>query len=104
MKWRGSRRRQLPGVGCELRMLLPAQRRCAQLDAVMLCALWRLGNPARGAECRERRAVCLAALRGGLEGEVQHPAWRLNRRERARVHLTEHCGAQRMRCERSASD
>ena len=80
-------------------MLLPAQRSRAERDAMVLAAAFRCRQATLEAEHGERRAVGLAALGRGLEGEVQHPTRRLDRREWARVHLAEHDRAQRMRGE-----
>src|SRR5258706_11880753 len=50
---------------------------------------------ARGAKCRKGRAISLAALSRRVEGEMQNPARRLDRRERARMHLAQDGGTQR---------
>jgi hypothetical protein len=65
--------------------------------------LWA-DEAARGAKCRQRGAIRLAALLRGLEREMQHAARRFDRRERARMHLAEHGRAQRMRGEPLAPD
>ena len=77
-------------------MLLPAQRGRAELHAMMFGAGLRRRKPAIRAEPRQRRAVGFAALAGRLEGEMQHPARRLDRRERPGVDLAEHRRPQRM--------
>ena len=89
-------RGQLPGIGGKFGMLLPAQDRAAQLDAVLLGAVFERRQPAPGAEIGERRPVALGRLAGGGEGEMQHAARRLDRRERPGMHLAEHGGAQVM--------
>ena len=50
-------RRQLPGIGGEFGMLLPAQRGAAERDAVLLGAGFQRIEPAPGAEIGERGAV-----------------------------------------------
>ena len=78
-------------------MLLPAQRRRAEHDAVVPVGRTWSGKAARVAEGGERRPIGFAALDRGLEREMQDAARRLDRRERPRMHLAEHDGAQRVR-------
>ena len=66
---------------------------------MLLAAGFRRRQAAFDAELAERRAVGLAALGRGLEGEMQHPTRRLDRGERAGVNLAEHDRAQWMRGE-----
>ena len=86
-------------------MLLPAQRGAAERDAVLLGRRLQRIELAAGAEIGERRAVGLGGVAGGIEGEMQDAARRLDRRERPRMHLAQHGRAQGMRGEpRAAAD
>ena len=103
MKRRAALRRHLPGIGGKFGVLLPAQRRPAQHDAMLLGAGLERVEPTPLAEVGEGRAVALAGIARGVEGKVQNAARRLDRRERPRVHLAEHGGAQGMRLEPPAA-
>ena len=78
-------------------MLLPAQRGAAERDAVLLGRRLQRLEFAAGAEIGQRRAVGLGGVAGGIEGEMQDAARRLDRRERAGMHLAQHGRAQGMR-------
>ena len=80
-------------------MLLPAQHAAAERHAVVLVARLGRDEPAPAAEVDERGTVRLAALARRVEGEMQHAARNLDRREGTRVHFAEHGRAQPVRLE-----
>ena len=57
MKRRAALGRQLPGVGGELRMLLPAERGAAEVDEMLLVGGFRRDQAASRAEVDEGGAV-----------------------------------------------
>ena len=89
--------RQLPGIGGEFGMLLPAQHGVAERDAMVLVCGFGGAQAARAQKAVSAARSASRALAGGLEGEVQHAPRRLDRREGARMHFAQHRGAQRMR-------
>ena len=91
--------RELPGVGRELRMLLPAQHAAAERESMVLVASLGRDEPAPNAEIDQCRAIGFAALARGVEGEVQHAVRNFDRRERPRMDFAEHRRAQPMRLE-----
>ncbi len=66
---------------------------------MLLGAVFQRIEPAPLAEAGQGRAVALARFAGGIEGEMQDAARRLDRRERPRMHLAQHGGAQGVRVE-----
>ncbi len=80
-------------------MLLPAQRGAAECDAVLLGGRLQRLEFAPGAEIGQRRAVGFSGVAGGIEGEMQDAARRLDRREGPGMHLAQHGRAQGMRGE-----
>ena len=67
-------------------MLLPAQGRAAERNAMVLGGRFQRIEPAVGAELGERGAVALAGFAGGIEGKMQDAARRFDRRKRPRMH------------------
>ena len=90
-------RRQLPAIGGEFGMLLPAQHGAAERDAVVLGALFERIEPAADAEIGERGAIGAGGLAGGIEGKMQDAARGRERRERPRMHLAQYRRAQGVR-------
>ncbi len=102
-RWQERRRlraRQLPAIGGELAVLLPAQAGFAEADAVMLGVVERSRHTTLGAETGECHAVGRRLAGIGHEGEVQKPPRRLQRREGPGMDLREDGTALRMRNER----
>ncbi len=99
----GAGRRQLPGIGRELGVVLPAQRGAAECAAVMLGRGRGRHDAVADAEGRQRRALGLRRRGVDQETEMQDAPRGLERRERPRVQLAEHGGAQRMIRERPAA-
>jgi hypothetical protein len=64
---------------------------------VLFVGRLRRGNPPPLAEFRQCGAVAKRPLAGGVKGEMQYPARRLQRRKRPGMHFAENGGAQRMR-------
>ena len=80
---------------CSQRSAVPLER-----DVVLLVEPAGRGtSPRRAQNCGERGAIGLRRLARGVEGEMQHPARRVDRRERPCMHLAENGRAQRMRRE-----
>ena len=69
----------------------------AEHDAMLLGGGLERDKPVALGKIGQRRPVGLRAVAGSAEGEMQHPARRLDRRERPRMRLAEDGRAQGMR-------
>ena len=83
-------------------MLLPAQHRTAEDDAVLFGGRFQRLKLASGTKIGQCGAIALGGIAGGIECKMQNSLGRFDRRKRAGMHLTENRRAQGMRREFAA--